>query len=421
MPIPSLLPSLRLLRRALAAGCLCLALAGLTPLTASASQVRPLAAGTRFSTPRVDPGAISQIRRLRLAGQYHDAARLQRMVQTPQAFWFTGGSPTEVEELVRQAVRRPGVPTLVVYNVPGRDCSQYSSGGAGSDAAYRAWVDGFAAGLPSTGRVVVVVEPDGLANLPKDCPGAYPGEDVDALTAGRIADIHYAGAAVLRANPDALVYLDAGNSNWHAVGDIAERLDQAGVGDFQGFSLNVSNYQPTPQQVQYGTWVAKCIYFAHNGAADAVAARYHQCASQYYPATASDYSTWHLTDEWYAAHVDSAPGAPTSSAQLAHLVVDTSRNGRGPWHPDTTYPDAQDWCNPPGRGVGLRPSARTSSELADAYLWVKTPGQSDGQCNRGVAGSSTDPVWGGIQDPAAGRWFPQQALELARLASPPLG
>jgi endoglucanase len=58
--------------------------------------------------------------------------------------------------------------------------------------------------------------------------------------------------------------------------------------------------------------------------------------------------------------------------------------------------------------------------LVDALLWVKTPGQSDGQCNRGIAGSTTDPEWGGITDPAAGEWFGQQALQLAQLANPPL-
>ena len=135
----------------------------------------------------------------------------------------------------------------MIYNVPGRDCSQYSSGGAGSDVAYEAWVDGFAAGLQEGQRSIVIVEPDGLANLPSDCPAAYPGQDVAALTAGRIADIRYAGEAIKAANPAALVYLDAGHSAWHSVGDIAQRLDQAGVRDFQGFSVNVSNYQPTPQ------------------------------------------------------------------------------------------------------------------------------------------------------------------------------
>ena len=31
-----------------------------------------------------------------------------------------------------------------------------------------------------------------------------------------------------------------------------------------------------------------------------------------------------------------------------------------------------------------------------------------------------DSEWGGITDPAAGDWFAQQAMELSKLASPPL-
>jgi endoglucanase len=103
------------------------------------------------------------------------------------------------------------------------------------------------------------------------------------------------------------------------------------------------------------------------------------------------------------------------------FVVDTSRNGQGPWTPPAnTHPDAQDWCNPPRRGVGLRPTVDTGTPLLDALLWVKTPGQSDSSCNRGIAGSTSDPEWGGIVDPAAGAWFPQQALQLAQLANPSL-
>ena len=108
------------------------------------------------------------------------------------------------------------------------------------------------------------------------------------------------------------------------------------------------------------------------------------------------------------------------AAATTHFVIDTSRNGQGAWQPTAVYPDAQVWCDPPGRGVGMRPTANTAVPLADAYLWIKIPGESDGSCNRGVSGSTTDPEWGGIVDPAAGIWFPQQALELAKLASPPL-
>ena len=107
------------------------------------------------------------------------------------------------------------------------------------------------------------------------------------------------------------------------------------------------------------------------------------------------------------------------AAATTHFVLDTSRNGQGPWHPTVVYPDAQDWCNPPGRGAGLT-SDRNDRRAARStrILWIKIPGESDGSCNRGIAGSTTDPEWGGIVDPAAGAWFPQQALELATPRQP---
>lgn len=55
--------------------------------------------------------------------------------------------------------------------------------------------------------------------------------------------------------------------------------------------------------------------------------------------------------------------------------------------------------------------------LLDAYLWIKVPGESDGQCTRGTAGPG-DPARGGITDPAAGAWFPQMSLELVQNANP---
>ena len=74
---------------------------------------------------------------------------------------------------------------------------------------------------------------------------------------------------------------------------------------------------------------------------------------------------------------------------------------------------------PPDRGLGLLPTADTGDTLVDAYVWIKTPGESDGQCNRWAAPGSPDPVRG-IVNPPAGAWFPEQALELAILANPPL-
>lgn len=74
-----------------------------------------------------------------------------------------------------------------------------------------------------------------------------------------------------------------------------------------------------------------------------------------------------------------------------YYVIDTSRNGRGA---------NGEWCNPRGRGLGTRPTIVTQGYL-DANLWIKTPGESDGQCNGG---------------PSAGTWWPEYADELIRNA-----
>jgi endoglucanase len=141
-------------------------------------------------------------------------------------------------------------------------------------------------------------------------------------------------------SPRLAIYLDAGHSAWQPPAVMAARLVAAGVRQARGFSLNVANFQATPGQVAYGHALARRL-----------------------------------------------PGT--------RFVVDTSRNGQGP------APDGA-WCNPPGRGLGRRPSTRTGDRLVDAFLWIKPPGVSDGPCAGG---------------PSAGAWWPEYALGLAQRAA----
>ncbi len=411
-----------------------------------------------------------------------EAAGLARMLATPQAVWFTSGTPAQVERQVRvtmsQAEDAGAVPVLVAYDIPGRDCAQYSSGGALTDADYRAWISAFAAGI-GNGRAVVILEPDSLGNMPTDChlpAGAhYPFTDQ-----GRITDL-IDGVGNLEADPNTLVYLDATHSAWQAVGDIAQRLVEAGVQQAQGFYLNVSNYQYTSNNIAYGTWISDCIAYGQASSAigsGAVEPGTYQdqtgffsgCPNQYWnggPATSwlgtamNNYVPWNdqtppasdLPDANTVAGITSRYAsllAPFSAAATTHFVIDTSRNGDGP-NPMTGGSDADmlnytaapfnqqggvistlqsgNWCNPPGSGLGLAPTANTGVPLVDAYLWVKTPGESDGQCD-GAGGvrawdyslynpwnlaasaqGAFDPLWGQV-DPAAGAWFGAQALQL---------
>jgi endoglucanase len=427
------------------------AVAGSWPAAASAAAgpgaaaaQRGLGPGTRFYVPPPSAGAPQQILRLLAGGDRKDAALITEMEATPRAVWFTSGTPAQVERQVRQtaawaAIER-AVPVLVAYDIPGRDCAQYSAGGALSQADYQAWIGGFARGIGNS-HAVVILEPDALGNLPSNC--GLPASSYPFTDAERFAELQYAVSALER-DPGVSVYLDGTHSAWQSVGTITQRLLEAHVQQAQGFYLNVSNYQPTAELLDYGTWISDCIAMV----TDSSNADYNNpgaCASQYYPATPSDFSTWDLTTQWYAQNMGSA-------VATTRFVVDTSRNGRGPdsmqQYAVAPYDQpasvvstlaAGNWCNPPGSGLGLRPTASTGVPLLDAYLWVKTPGQSDGQCDSagGVrawdyadytqpgwpattsAQSLFDPLWG-TDDPAAGDWFGPQALQLAQLASPPL-
>jgi endoglucanase len=111
-----------------------------------------------------------------------------------------------------------------------------------------------------------------------------------------------------------------------------------GIENADGFALNVSNFETTQDNMEYGTKISQLL------------------------------------------------GGK-------HFVIDTSRNGLG---------SNGEWCNPPGRATGEKPTLSTGHPLVDAFLWVKVPGESDGTCRGG---------------PRAGEWWPDYALGLIERAS----
>ena len=100
---------------------------------------------------------------------------------------------------------------------------------------------------------------------------------------------------------------------------MAQRLRLAGVGNVRGFALNVSNY----------------------------------------------YTTAAVGDERQRDQ------RPRSAAATPAFVVDTSRNGNG---------SNGEWCNPAGRKLGVPSQVGGGAEL---LLWLKVPGDSDGDCGIG--------------------------------------
>ena len=421
--------------RLIVVGTLLLVLIVSAPMLALANEDSNLDPDTQFYVPKRNQGAIEQIAELTSNGDTADADLIREMIEAPQAVWFTGDTPHKTQQAVKNTVKlaagKKTVPVLVAYNIPFRDCAQFSAGGATTVDEYTAWIDGFATGIGDE-KAVVILEPDGLGIIPwyNNLDGyldwCQPAEaDPETAAADRFLMLNYAVDA-LKMKPNVSVYLDATHSGWLNVGQAANRLAQAGIERADGFYLNASNYQFTANSVKYGTWVSSCLAMGN----------FAGCPNQYW--NGGEPTGWIGTamDNFQEWRNEPYSGDPADLAwntvgidwryegtnPTTHFVIDTSRNGVGPWDPSgAEYPDAQDWCNPPGRGLGIQTTSDTGNPLVDAYLWVKIPGESDGECTRGLgpAGETIDPEWGLI-DPPAGEWFPEMALDLAQNANPPL-
>ncbi|MFD4610841.1 glycoside hydrolase family 6 protein [Streptomyces sp. NPDC058451] len=280
-----------------------------------------------------DSGAARQVAAYLKSGKKTEAEQIRKIAGQPTGEWIGPENPEPEARGFTEAADKAGrTALLVLYNIPHRDCGQYSQGGAADGDTYRAWVDGVARGIgdrPAT----VVLEPDALLHLVDGCtPEEFQDERYDLLK----------GAVErLKSLKNTKVYVDAGNAGWGHPDQIFEPLRRAGVDRADGFAVNVSNFYSTRDSLAYGKQL---------------------------------------------------------SARLGgtHFVVDTSRNGNGPY--DGGDPGER-WCNPPGRALGETPTTSTDDPLADAYLWVKRPGESDGTCKGG---------------PKAGDWWADYALKLAR-------
>ncbi len=167
--------------------------------------------------------------------------------------------------------------------------------------------------------------------------------DWDCLSQGQQsarANLIKDAVGVLTSTSGAWVYIDIGTARWLEPVEAARRLRLTGIEQARGFSLNVSNFIGTSESITYGDKLSALV-------------------------------------------------------GNKRYVIDTSRNGLGP------DPDGE-WCNPSGRALGQLPTTSTASARADAYLWVKIPGTSDGSCNGA---------------PEAGTWWPDYALGLAQRAT----
>jgi endoglucanase len=176
------------------------------------------------------------------------------IVRHPQAIWFTSNDPhaitREVREIVTAASRQGVIPVLVTYVIPHRDCGGPSSGGAPDVAAYRRWIDNFAAGLGAL-PAWIILEPDALAEA--GCLSAN-------TRAARFEALAYAASTLRHSDPGVRLYYDAGHSGWQPVDTIAARLRMAGVNTYaNGLALNVAGFDSTQREIAYGVRLVRAL------------------------------------------------------------------------------------------------------------------------------------------------------------------
>jgi endoglucanase len=296
--------------------------------------------GAKYWTDPYSPAVLKS--KLLSQSDPEQSKLLKKIADNGGADWIGDWTPNVgnwVGKRVTAILKTGSIPLFISYNLPKRDCGNYSAGGSEKADAYKKWITAFANGI-GVRRAAVILEPDALGLLKKEnCLSEADQKE-------RIELLRFA-VKTFMALGNTAVYLDAGHSGWLKVPEIVERLKMAGVDEADGFSLNVSNYKSTETEIKYGKEISKAL------------------------------------------------GGK-------HFVIDTSRNGNGPPVADCKVADAEAcWCNPSGRALGSPPTTKTADPLIDAYLWLKKPGESDGQCNGG---------------PKAGVFWQERALELARNA-----
>ncbi|MFT3970940.1 MAG: glycoside hydrolase family 6 protein [Micropruina sp.] len=171
--------------------------------------------------------------------------------------------------------------------------------------------------------------------VPQLLSGACTGADeMYAMLAGAVDR--------LAANEQTLIYLDAGHPGWISdTGQLADALRRGGIEKADGFSLNVSNFASDAANHEYGDQLSAAL------------------------------------------------GG-------AQYVIDSSRNGSGAPPASDNQVDA--WCNPPAAALGADPKIGPEHAYGIARLWIKVPGESDGNCRPG--------------EPAAGEFWFDYALRL---------
>jgi cellulose 1,4-beta-cellobiosidase len=364
--------------------------------------------------------------------------------------------------LAQQSGSTPVVVQLVLYDLPDRDCAALASNGelsiAGGDIPR-----GYTTALTGTGiqeyendyitpiynilaayktnpniRFVLVIEDDSLPNIVTNTGYSYSLANCIAANGGQsyptysttgvyVQGIQYA-LNQFHSLPNAYNYLDIGHHGWLGWTEGAglafpfyatvAKGTTAGFASLDGIITNTANYGPTKEPYMTATEAV--------GSGEVYESTFYS-----YDPSIDELS---YAEEFYTGLT--GVGFPSTLG----FLIDTSRNGWGgslrPTGPSTstdlntfvnaTKIDERDdmgqWCNQPNQGIGALPTANPGGFAnLQAYVWVKPPGESDGNypgsVYNGVTSTGGDPNCDPAHDNALANGFATNAIP----NSPPAG
>nr|WSZ13424.1 glycoside hydrolase family 6 protein [Streptomyces canus] len=387
-----------------------------------------------------------------------------RVANQPTGVWLdriaaingTGGKMglrAHLDEALKQKGSGELVVQLVIYDLPGRDCSALASNGelgpTEIDKYKTQYIDPIAAILAdpkyASLRIVNTVELDSLPNLVTNVtPRATATANCDTMKANGnyTKGVGYA-LNKLGDAPNVYNYVDAGHHGWLGWDDNfsatvqtikqAATAEGATVNDVQGFITNTANYSALKEQ-----------NFTINDSVNGKSVR------------ESKWVDWNrYVDELSYAQAFRQEAVNQGFPAGVGMLIDTSRNGWGgsarPTGPGAmtdvdTYVNGGkldrrihvgNWCNQSGAGLGERPKASPAAGI-DAYVWIKPPGESDGSssaiandegkgfdrmCDPTYTGNprNNNNMSGALPNaPLSGHWFSAQFQQLMQNAYPAL-
>ncbi|CDF34132.1 exoglucanase 3 1,4-beta-cellobiohydrolase3 family GH6, Exoglucanase 3 (Pyrenophora tritici-repentis (strain Pt-1C-BFP)), Predicted CDS Pa_4_2420 (Podospora anserina) [Chondrus crispus] len=384
----------------------------------------------------IDPVYKKQVNSSIASASAGERAALTELLTTPTAVWLSTKADVQrnrksrIAKALKQASRwkNPPMVTLIVYNLPNRDCAAESSAGEfccspnkngtcnfldGStmcEDGLRRYQNEYIKPLLKFVReyrkivpMSFVVEPDSLPNLVTNLENPKCGNK--ATNSSYMNGIKFAVNSLSEACPHCPLYLDAAHGGWlgwedSSVGFVKLLKKLRIVRKLRGFAINVSNYQ------EMGV-ICPEVGFCLDGANPD-----HECCKIDSCGLLEKFNPGHTILN-YAMSLKSYVESAIDGYE-PKFIVDTSRNGAGDAREDCSV-----WCNVRSAALGEPFTTETANKTVfDAYLYIKPPGESDGcteilpeggKCPRFDSVCASDDSVGSKRGepraPEAGDWF----------------